>query len=192
MNLIAYLRNNLAGAWQIMLGRPQGFSRLDISLDGFWRSFAAIILLVPLTYASLLSQDLYNRNCGIPDRLTGGAFGTYGIALIVDWVAFPLIFAVLARIFSLGTRYVPFIVTRNWASVILAALSAVVDLVHLGGILPSRFLPAAGLIVTAIAIYFSYMVARTALGVSVLTAVPIVVLDVLVSLTIWSVFTPFV
>jgi hypothetical protein len=190
MNLVAYLRDNLAGAWQVMLGRSQGLNRLDTSLDGFWRSFAAIVFLIPFTSMSLLSQDLYNRNSGIPARLTGGSFGIYGIALVVDWVAFPLIFAVLARVFGFGARYVPFIVSRNWASVILTALAAIVDLLHLGGVLPSPALPVAGLIVTAIAIYVSYKVTRTALAVSVVTAVPIVVLDILVSLTIWSAFKP--
>ena len=190
MNAVAYLRDNLAGAWQVMLGRSQGLNRLDTSLDGFWRSFAAIVFLIPFTSMSLLSQDLYNRNCGIPARLTGGSFGIYGIALVVDWVAFPLIFAVFARVFGFGARYVPFIVSRNWASVILTALAAIVDLLHLGGVLPSPVLPIAGLIVTAIAIYVSYKVTRTALAVPVVTAVPIVVLDILVSLTIWSAFKP--
>ena len=55
MNLVAYLRDNLAGAWQVMLGRSQGLNRLDISLDGFWRSFAAITLLIPFTSMSLVS-----------------------------------------------------------------------------------------------------------------------------------------
>ena len=52
MNVLAYLRDNLAGAWQVMLGRPEGLNRLDTSLEGFWRSFAAIVLVVPIRCCS--------------------------------------------------------------------------------------------------------------------------------------------
>jgi hypothetical protein len=57
-------------------------------------------------------------------------------------------------------------------------------------VLPSPALPLAGLIAAAVVIYLSYNVTRTALGVSALSAVPIVVLDILVSLTLWSAFKP--
>ena len=56
MNLVAYLRDNLAGAWQVMLGRPDGLDRLDTSLEGFWRSFAAFALVVPFASVSLISE----------------------------------------------------------------------------------------------------------------------------------------
>ena len=46
-SLANIVRDNLTGAWHLMLGRPEGLNRLDTSLEGFWRSFAAVILLVP-------------------------------------------------------------------------------------------------------------------------------------------------
>jgi hypothetical protein len=190
MNLALYLRDNLAGAWQVMRWRPEGLNRLDTSLEGFWRSFGVILILIPVTYVSLLSQDLYNRESGVAERLTSGSVGTFGVAIILDLITFPVLLALFARVLGLGSRYVQFIVTRNWASVIFATLGAIVDLLHLGGVVPSPALPFAGLIVMAVSIYFSYVVTRTALAVSLLTAIPIVVLDILVSFTIWSVFRP--
>ena len=171
-------------AWQVMLGRSQGLYRLDISLEGFWRSFAAITLLIPFTSMSLVSKHLYNRNCGIPDRLDRRLVWHLRHRC-ASWIGSR------SRLFSLSLR-----ASSTWSRAMCrslsrgtghrsfsAALAAIVDLLHLVGVLPSPALPLAGLIAAAVVIYLSYNVTRTALGVSALSAVPIVVLDILVSLT---------
>ena len=188
MNALVAIRENLAGAWQVMLGRPEGLNRLDTSLEGFWRSFAAVILLAPFALLSLLSQQPLQSGTAPAVPLSGGMLAWDGLALLVDWFAFPLIFALLARPFGLGPRYVPFIVTRNWASVIIAAMVAVVHALHLLGVLPSVVMPYVLLVAIAVALRFSYVIARTALAVSAALALPIVVLDLVISLVVWSVF----
>ncbi len=98
---------------------------------------------------------------GVPDApITGATLALNGIALLVDWFAFPLVFAVIARPFGLGSRYVPFIVTRNWASVIIGAMVAVVHALHLVGVLPTALLPYALLVAIAVSLRFSYLIAR--------------------------------
>ena len=189
MSGLLSIAGNLAGAWQLMLGRPEGLNRLDTSIEGFWRSFAAIVLLAPFAYLSLLSQMALEAAAATEAApATGGSLGLNAIALLVDWFTFPLIFALLARPFGLASRYVPFIVARNWASVIIAALLAVVHTLHLVGVLPAAAMPYVLLGAIAVALRFSYLVARITLAASVAMAIPIVVLDLLVSLTIWSAF----
>ncbi len=186
------IRENLAGALEVMLGRPEGLARLDTSIDGFWRSFGAIVLVAPFAFVAILSQQPLTGEPGAaPIPLTGARLSLDGIALLVDWFAFPLVFAVLARPFGLGSHYVPFIVTRNWGSVIIGAMVAVVHALHLVGILPTAVLPYALLVAIAVSLRFSYVIARTTLVVSMAVALPIVILDLMLSLTIWSVFERF-
>ena len=192
MGGLTAVRDNLAGALEVMLGRPEGLNRLDTSLDGFWRSFGAVVLVAPFALLSLLSQQPLAVEAGRPPApLTGARLALYGIALLVDWFAFPLVFALLARPFGLGSRYVPFIVARNWASVIIGAMVAVVHVLHLLGVLPTVLLPYALLVAIAVSLRFSYVIARTTLLVSMAMALPIVILDLLLSLTIWSLFDRF-
>jgi hypothetical protein len=189
---IKAIRDNLAGAFEIMMGRPEGLSRLDTSLDGFWRSFAAVILVVPFALLAMLSQEPLAVQAGVPDApITGATLALNGIALLVDWFAFPLVFAVMARPFGLGSRYVPFIVARNWASVIIGAMVAIVHALHLVHVLPTALLPYALLVAIAISLRFSYLIARITLLVSMALALPIVILDLLLSLFIWSAFDRF-
>ena len=182
--LLGDLASNLAGAWAIMRGRADGLTRLDLSLEGFWRSFAAIVLLAPFAVLALISQQRLAAAAG-EDPATGG-LGLEAVALLVDWLAFPLVFAILARPLGVGGRYVPFIVARNWASVIIAAMVAVVHGAHVLALVPSQFAPVLLFVAVAVALRFSYVIARTTLGVPVAVAIPIVVLDLLISLTVWA------
>ena len=38
---------SLTGAWMLFLDRRNAMRYFDVSVDGFWRSFAAIIFVVP-------------------------------------------------------------------------------------------------------------------------------------------------
>ncbi|MER9338061.1 hypothetical protein NKJ06_29550, partial [Mesorhizobium sp. M0293] len=38
---------SLTGAWRLMLGKTDGLRLLDLSADGFWNSFFAIVVAAP-------------------------------------------------------------------------------------------------------------------------------------------------
>jgi hypothetical protein len=182
---LACIRDNLVGAWLVMLGRPEGMQRMDLSLSGFWRSFAAIIALVPLAGLELVSERRIAMEAGeAPGALTSSDLVVQAVALAADWVTFPIVFALLARPLGLGGRYVPFIVARNWASVLIAAMVSAVHAVHVIGVLPSLLASVLLFAAFALALRFSYVIVRTTLGVPPGAALPIVILDVLISLTI--------
>ena len=188
---IRSLRDNLAGAFEIMIGRPEGLNRLDTSLEGFWRSFSAVVLLIPFALMALLSQQQVPAAGAAVEPLTPAGIVLDAIALIVDWLTFPLIFALMSRPFGLGSRYVPFIVARNWASVVIAAIVSVVHALHLLGVLPTALLPFALIVAIGVSLRFSYVIARITLAISMSLALPIVILDLLISLAIWSLFDRF-
>ncbi len=188
MNGLKQIVRNLAGAWLLMLGKPDGLARIDTSIDGFWWSFAAIVLVAPFAYVAFLSQlSLEADQTAAAVAVTAGRLALNTIALLLDWIAFPLLFAFAARPFGFASRYVPFIVARNWASVIIGALMAVVHAIYLAGFLPATAMLYALLVATVIALRFSYLIARITLAASIAMALPIVILDFLLSLTIWSV-----
>jgi hypothetical protein len=187
MNAFAKLSDNLAGAWQVMLGRAEGLNRLDLSIEGFWRSFAAIALIAPLAALGFISQAKLAESVADQSvEVAGGGFAPEVAALLADWVTFPLVFAVIAGPLGVGARYVPFIVARNWGAVIIAALVSIIHAAHIVGLLPSALTSFLLLAAVAVALRFSYVIARTALAAPVTVALPVVLLDFLISLTLWS------
>lgn len=189
MSLFGNLGENLAGAWLVMCGRAEGLNRLDLSLEGFWRSFAAILLIVPFALVGLISQRNFVQEEGeAAGALTESGLGLEAVALLGDWLTFPLIFAAVARPLGLAARYVPFIVARNWASVIITAMVSMIHAGHIVGIVSAELASLLLFLAVAVALRFSYVIARTTLAVPFTVAVPIVLLDLLISLTVSSVF----
>ncbi len=179
------IRENLAGAWMVMNGNPAGLARLDISVNGFWRSFAAIFLLAPYLVLGFIDQGKLRESSD--PALAAIASDNVALQLVatgVDWLIFPLVFALLARPLGVGERYVPFIVARNWAAVIASGFFAIVTVAHLLGIASDAALPYLLIVVLGVTLRFSYLLIRTTLGVPVAVAVPIVFLDILLSLVV--------
>jgi len=183
------LRENLAGAWAVMLGRAEGLARMDLSLEGFWRSFGAVVLVAPFLGPALISRTKFAaEQGGLAVSLEPADLLAQLGPLLVDWFAFPLVFALLARPLGVSGRYVPYIVTRNWAAVIIVAGTSLIHAGHIAGLLPAGFVQVLLLVAVAVALRFSYVIARTALQVSPATALPIVIMDFTMSLIIWSAF----
>ena len=187
--MLTYLRDNLAGAFAVMLGRPEGLDRLDVSLEGFWRSFSAFILVLPFALLAIISQEQIAALGAEGGEVADRSLPQETAVLLLDWLAFPLIFALAARPLGVGPRYVPFIVARNWGTVVVGAMLSLVHALHLLGVLPTQLAAIITLVFVAVALRFSYMITRIALAVPMRTAVPIVAFDFLLSLTIWSAFS---
>ena len=188
MNVIAYVRENLAGAWQVMLGRPEGLDRLDTSLEGFWRSFGVIVLVAPFAAPVVRSAT---RAAGGGRRPVDGARRLR--CRSSQWPHRRLVrLSADLRILARAAR--PRLALR---AVHRRAQLGVGDHRRDGRgrprAPPARLVPSAVDAVAcssrlAVALRFSYVIARTTLAVSMAVALPIVVLDFLVSLVIWSLF----
>jgi len=179
MGPFANLPANLSGAWDVMNGRAEGLRKLDLTIDGFWASFGAIVLILPVALIAMASERVALPAVGREAvALTGGYVMLRLIVVIIDWLAFPAILALLARPMGITTRFVPFIVARNWAAVPVAAMFAVPHFFHALGVLPTGILPFVLLILFGIAVWFAYAVVRTAMQVPPVLAIPIVVLEI--------------
>jgi uncharacterized membrane protein len=150
----------------------------DVSVEGFWKSFAAAPIVAPAYLLVLLDQY---RLIGWPDAPWGTALAEL-VSFTVGWLAFPLAAIPLTRFLGLSARYVPLIVAHNWSAVIQVALYTAVVVV--GGLFPLELRTLALLVATVLVLAYKWFVIRTALATTGLTAVGLVVLDVLLGLTV--------
>ena len=111
----------LLGAWRLMLGKADGFRLLDLSADGFWNSFFAIVVALP---AMIVSWVGIANEIGDPDAVAG-RFGMLVRLAVIDlgtWVLPLAALAVVGRRAGIGGRFVHYVVASNWASAIVAWL----------------------------------------------------------------------
>ncbi len=185
MPLSVYIQRAIFGAWRLALYDRSGAQWFDVSINGFWRSFIAAIIVAPF-YALLVASSQGAQDAG--EALPDISFGAHAVDYIVGWALFPLVMVFICRLLDLGARYVPFIIAYNWSQVIVImvllpanylaehALSSGED----GGALPALLT----LCVTVALLFYQWFVARVMLTAPHFTAAGIVVLDILLSVVI--------
>ena len=183
----ADFRAGIEAAVALLLGRPGALGRFDVSLDGFWRSFAAVLLVLPSFAISLMAVWRGQMAQLPPDAVDVPWLGFVAervVALGFAWVALPLVLALIAGRLGLSGRYVPFIVARNWAEPVVAALYAVPALFYAAGLIDEQLAALVSLPVLLVAMHYLFRIARQALGVPISLAIGVVVLDLLLGLLV--------
>lgn len=123
------IQRYVAGAWQMMItARPDGLRLLDISADGFWRSFWALLLALPPMFIAWVAAA--------PAYVTAEA-GKLSVVLrlgLIDFAVWlvPLVaLALLARPIGMADRFAHFVISGNWGGAVIAWLLAPVSLLLL-------------------------------------------------------------
>jgi len=146
-----------------MTGKPDGLRLLDLSAEGFWNSFQALLVAAP----ALIIGWVAVAN-DIADPLSVSARFSMAIRLAVvdlgSWIL-PLVgLALVAPYAGIGNRFVHYVVASNWASAIIAWL-------QLPGTLLKLFMPRAvdtimlaALLLFIIAMVLSWRMTNAAIG----------------------------
>ncbi len=125
----AYIARQLRGAWNVMLGRPEGLEALDISEAGFWRSLTAVLVSLP---PLLLSWTITGREIAASSSMTvPSVVWRLSVIEMAAWFLPLLVLAFTARPLGFGDRFVHFFIASNWASAVLVYLASPYDLIEL-------------------------------------------------------------
>ena len=147
----------LYGAYRLAWFDGSGMAYFNLTVDGFWRSFFAAVLVAP-AYAILVGMEL---SAEAEDLNLALVFLTEAIAYVLAWCAFPLVAVALTRILGLDRNYVALIVAVNWSAVLQTAAFLAVVLV---GLIVPEVLGTLLVTLTTVAILvYQWFVIRTAL-----------------------------
>jgi hypothetical protein len=177
---------SLTGVWQLFLDKPGAIKLFDASVEGFWNSFQAIVIVAPIYALTVfIDEQVFLASA---DRATIAQFDAPAyflsrlVTLGLDWVTLPALLALLAPYLGIRGGYSAYIVIRNWSTVFTLAPYGVVSLLEWTGAVRGAAILIPGGIALAIAVRISYIAARRALAVPVDVAIGFVALDFLVSL----------
>ena len=167
----AELVASLFGAWCLIKFDPRGLSYFNCSVEGFWRSFFAAVIALPL-FIALSSMHAYEIE-GEPSS----SFGVHLFRYAVGWAAFPIVMAILARVLDRTGHYASYIIAVNWMAVpqwalVLFASSAGTALGGAaGGLIPVLLL--------MLLLYYDFFITRIALDLPVGKTLLVVIIGVL-------------
>lgn len=178
----------LRGSWRLLVGDPRGMGDFDTSVDGFFRSFGVMLLCLPMPFLELSAQRLLPVAGRLDAEAMRGAsywligLGAYGLT----WVVYPALLAALAKPLGIGRVYVPYIVARNWTTLLGVVPSFVFTLLFLLGLMPAEALGPLNLAALGFGLYYAWQVTRIACVAPPGITGGLVTLDFLVSLVVYT------
>lgn len=181
MPSLAEISSALTGSLLIARRDPSALGYFNMTVDGFWRSFAAILLVAPIYLAiSGLNPGAIE---GEPIREEDGISAvTRLIVLGVEWVAYPIAMVLVARLLGLQQHYAGYIIVYNWSSVPAMAVLLPPFLLFNFGFIGAKSLFSLFIALSLAVAYYRWLIARMALQVTPAIAVGIVIFDFAVSM----------
>ncbi|MBZ9856259.1 transporter [Mesorhizobium sp. CA13] len=154
---------SLTGAWRLMLGRADGLRLLDLSADGFWNSFFAIVVAAP---ALIVGWVGIANEIGDPDAFAGRLSMLLRLATvdIGSWVLPLVALALVAPRAGIGGRFVHYVVASNWASAITAWLMLPSALIRLFLTSASQISSLVSLLLFALSMVLTWRMTNATIG----------------------------
>lgn len=122
---------HLAGSWRMMNGKADGLLAFEISADGFWNSFFAIVIALPALLVGWLAiaDDLGQEPAIFGDRLS--ILVRLAFIDLAAWLLPLAGFAAAAGPAGIADRFVHYVIASNWGSGLIAWISVPVSLLQL-------------------------------------------------------------
>lgn len=160
----------MSGALRLAQMDRSGLAFFDRSVAGFWRSFYAASLVLPIYILTLL---LIGK---LPQELA--AWALEGAGYVINWLAFPCLMLTLVELMDREKRYFDYMVPYIWASIPQNGLLLLVALINSTGLIP----PALGMLLGVAAFFsilaYKWYIAQVGLEISGRAALGLVVVDV--------------
>ena len=171
------ISRSLFALWRILKFDPAGPSYFNLTVDGFWRSFAAPVVVIP-SLAVLFLPVL----AMLPDDVeqTGGVMFVL-VTTLSDYVflaLFPLVMIPVTRWLKVSENYSTFIIAWNWAIVVPLLFFLPMAILTASGLLPVGVMNLVQLLFLCFLIFFSVLIARTCLQCPGVAAAAVVMLDI--------------
>ncbi len=125
------IQNGLTGSWRLMFGKTEGMQLLDLSADGFWNSFFAMIVAAPALFLGWLA---YANDISPGPELAASRYAMIPKLAIIDgalWLVPLILFALSVRSIGIADRFAAYVVATNWGSAVVCWLSVPLPVLRL-------------------------------------------------------------
>ena len=158
------IQQYLLGSWRMMNGKADGIRLLDITADGFWNSFSAILVALPALIAGWVVLTNSVAPAAVPLATRLSIMLRLATVDIGAWVVPVIAFMAAARPAGLSDKVAQYVISSNWGTALIAWMMLPPALLRM-------FFPAADDVASAISIglfvlslVFDWRLTNTALG----------------------------
>jgi hypothetical protein len=169
---------SLTGAWHIARRDPDAAQYFDLSTRGFFRSFAALAIALPLILIASVALWRMGQTIDAIGDVDFSSFATVQIGgEALTWVIYLAVMTQVARHLELGSNYSAYVITFNWGVLMTSGLMLLPLGLFLIGIIGDQFAVMLTLPVFLLAAWYRWQIAREVLGAAPSAAMAILILD---------------
>jgi hypothetical protein len=130
MTFADYAIHHVGCIIRVLRGDPDGLSDMDISADGFWRSFRAIPIALPALFFAWVVQGRELLADGVAGSLGSLILRMAALELVL-WILPLIALAIVLKPLGMAHRFSHIVIARNWFSVIISYVFVVAPLASL-------------------------------------------------------------
>ena len=183
MNWLQEAQRAMSGSLRLLFRDTGGYDEFNLTESGFWRSFTAVIPIAPLF--------IYSATVEIVDPATAD-LGEHKplpmelvvITLVVQWFAWPLAMAFIARSAGLTHNYSRYIIAYNWSSILIMVMQLMPVLLFAMAGASVNMAVVLTTLILVILLYYRWYIALTALEITASFAWVVVLADFVLSFAI--------
>ncbi len=142
-----YILYSLTAAWKLVQINPRAMEYFDLSSDGFWKSFWAVALIIPVFVLNLV----YVSDTETPQPIVSSL-----IYLVTALPVTAVVMYYFTRFLNISDHYSSMIIAYNWLSALTFNIVVIVTLLVIT-IFPASEM--AGIVIMIIRFYFGGYVA---------------------------------
>jgi hypothetical protein len=175
---IAYVQRSIDAAARLALRDVQAMASFDLTADGYFRSFAAMIVALPLYV--VLNQGWETIGMAIGEQhseVNAVYFALYTLGYLLSWFAFPVVMIFVLRFLNLTERYSALVIAYNWGTIIVLLLDVPPIALFALGVLTAVQALVLELVIFGVGLYYRFFSAMTALQSKPSIAMAIAVID---------------
>ena len=187
MSIASAVANGVQGALLLARGRVDGLRYVEADMAGAARSFWAMAICLP---AFVCLRLLAWTEAGTPPHLAH-SFALDLLSYVLGWCGFAVLSHRLVGAMGLGARWPRAIALWNWCNVVQYLLLVVFSIPGLLGA-PALLDQAAQLVGIGWALWLEWFAFRLTLGIGVVAAAGLVVLDVAIGVLLAVISLTFV
>lgn len=177
MGLIAEIIRSLSAAFQLAAHDVSALKRFNLSITGFWRSFAAFIVVAPLYLFSSRSALVRALETKGPDSVV---YDLAGLGL--QWAIWLVIMAVVCKKLAAGQHYLRYVVVYNWLNALIMAVIILPMVLYQMGAIGQNAAVLLTFMLQMLALYYEWYATRLTLETPALITTAIVLADYVYSL----------
>lgn len=119
------VRRFVIGAWMLARNDPRGFGRFEMTADGFWQSFQAILYALPAFIVSWANYYASEIASGEPVASGPAFFGRMAAVDLLNWLVPIMVVLAVAGPLNLTKNFGRWVIATNWLSLPVAYLAAI-------------------------------------------------------------------